>query len=1127
VKKYSRIALIALSFIGAPASADIKPIIQLTGQLTVSADANGNNGLGGGFLRVDKPAGGTVRAAYLMAASHGVFGHRVINDGDVVLAGKAVNWDRNVFNNAGFDPIFFHNVFADVTAVIKPIIDPAGPGITLISVQEMGTTTINGTILVVVFKDPNQAATRSFLLLFGGQNTLGDTFLINLAAALAADPNLTAIMGLGIAHGFQASTGTPQVSLIDVNGSRLTSSAGGEDDGISEDGALITVGGIGDSIANPPAPFAPSTGFRTDDELYDLRPFLKVGDASIVVHTVNPTNDDDILLAYFVTSFQAAILPPVAPPGFRKIVGNINPNLPTIVLTHGLQKRLNNQDEDLLGLWTGTGPKQAAELIQNSLGTAQVNIVQYVWQEAFQPYGCIFGLPDDEAYIGAQTKALDAGQRLARELFDALGAGYDKPVHFIGHSLGTAVNTYAARAFLEAVSGVKKVQFTALDRPDHVGVRICGLGPIEASRHSYGRNFFASNLPISRTGLALRIDNYFTLDCLALVAGVCLAPSGAGVGDEANGDVVYNHRSLKDSFRVGDHFFKDESIFGFIDNDHSGVQQWYRWTMSPNDPLITGLTVCDGENFAANRKPADFDDSLNPCQKGWFWSLPKNLDAFPNNFPAANGKPLRMETPKPVQLADPRSFGCTTDLVGGITRISCKEASSPFFMAQVDIPDDADFLTFEYNFSNSGDGDYAAVLLDDVPVWVLSGSSTKTGRLLDSGAIPVDGLRGPHTLTVALYGVGQPNFEFTVQNFNVFGVTVLNPAPLLTALSPTSAVAGGPPVTLSVSGSGFVSGATVFWNGSARPTTFVSDTEVAATVSASDIASSGVFNVTVQNPDPTVGPSGPFAFTVNNPQPFLSSLSPANIPASSGGFTLNVTGSGFVSGSVVRWNGSDRPTTLVSSVQLQTSISASDIAAGGTAQVTVMNPAPGGGTSSALAFAATDFAVSVAPTSASVAAGQSASYTLTLAPQFGPFSSAITFNCTNLPPLSQCSVSPASVTPGASSAIATLTVSTTAPSVVFRLPSVSGDPTPLLAAWLAALALVMIIAVNQRGEKRRYATGSLAAALLLLVFLVSCGGGGAPPPPPRPGTPPGTYTVTVTGTAGSLTHTAQIQLTVR
>ena len=62
-------------------------------------------------------------------------------------------------------------------------------------------------------------------------------------------------------------------------------------------------------------------------------------------------------------------------------------------------------------------------------------------------------------------------------------------------------------------------------------------------------------------------------------------------------------------------------------------------------------------------------------------------------------------------------------------------------------------------------------------------------------------------------------------------------------------------------------------------------------------------------------------------------------------FTLTVSGTGFVSGSVVSWNGSPRATTFVSSSQLRAVISAADIAKAGTASVTVVNPAPGGGTS--------------------------------------------------------------------------------------------------------------------------------------------------------------------------------------
>ena len=68
---------------------------------------------------------------------------------------------------------------------------------------------------------------------------------------------------------------------------------------------------------------------------------------------------------------------------------------------------------------------------------------------------------------------------------------------------------------------------------------------------------------------------------------------------------------------------------------------------------------------------------------------------------------------------------------------------------------------------------------------------------------------------------------------------------------------------------------------------------------------------------------------------------------------LTVTGSHFVDGSQIRWNGAARATTLVGSGQLQAVVPASDIGATGTASVTVVNPAPVGGTSNALPFTIT------------------------------------------------------------------------------------------------------------------------------------------------------------------------------
>jgi len=88
----------------------------------------------------------------------------------------------------------------------------------------------------------------------------------------------------------------------------------------------------------------------------------------------------------------------------------------------------------------------------------------------------------------------------------------------------------------------------------------------------------------------------------------------------------------------------------------------------------------------------------------------------------------------------------------------------------------------------------------------------------------------------------------------------------------------------------------------------------------------------------------------SNPVPTLTSISPASATAGGAAFTLTATGRNFISSSVVRWNGSNRTTTVVSTTQLRAAIPASDVAAGGTVDVTVFNPAPGGGVSRFLTF---------------------------------------------------------------------------------------------------------------------------------------------------------------------------------
>jgi len=108
----------------------------------------------------------------------------------------------------------------------------------------------------------------------------------------------------------------------------------------------------------------------------------------------------------------------------------------------------------------------------------------------------------------------------------------------------------------------------------------------------------------------------------------------------------------------------------------------------------------------------------------------------------------------------------------------------------------------------------------------------------------------------------------------------------------------------------------------------------------------------VFNPAPGGGTSTAAAFTINaaNPAPTITSLSPSSASAGGAAFSLTVNGTGFISSSVVNWNGAARSTTYIRATQLTVAIAAADIVSAGTAQVTVFNPAPGGGTSAAAAF---------------------------------------------------------------------------------------------------------------------------------------------------------------------------------
>lgn len=98
-----------------------------------------------------------------------------------------------------------------------------------------------------------------------------------------------------------------------------------------------------------------------------------------------------------------------------------------------------------------------------------------------------------------------------------------------------------------------------------------------------------------------------------------------------------------------------------------------------------------------------------------------------------------------------------------------------------------------------------------------------------------------------------------------------NPTPYIyEPLIPTTTVPGGAGFTLTVNGTGFVAGAVVSWNGSARKTTFVSGSQVTAAITAADVASPGTVLITVTNPPPGGGTSNSEYFQITVPTTSLA-----------------------------------------------------------------------------------------------------------------------------------------------------------------------------------------------------------------------------------------------------------------
>jgi uncharacterized repeat protein (TIGR01451 family) len=428
------------------------------------------------------------------------------------------------------------------------------------------------------------------------------------------------------------------------------------------------------------------------------------------------------------------------------------------------------------------------------------------------------------------------------------------------------------------------------------------------------------------------------------------------------------------------------------------------------------------------------------------------------------------------------------------------------------------------------------------------GGTNRTTTFVNSGQVTAAILAGdiasPGSPAVVVTNPGPGGGP---SNSVAFNVTSTTPVPVLTSIVPNSATAGGPAFTLTLNGSNFISSSIAQWNGGNRTTTFVNSTQLTASITAADILTAGSASVTVFNPtiillkpqgsagQATTAPAGntsnALTFTINapNPVPTLTSLVPSSLAAGGAAFTLTLNGTNFISSSVAQWKGVARTTTFVSATQLTAAISASDIATPGTAAVTVFNPTPGGGTSNSLTFTITDFSVTSTTPPQTVPAGQPANFTIGTAPVGGSFAGPVTFMATGLPTGAVAGFNPASVSVGASTVMTVTTTSRTLAQTI-RMPLNPREP--LRPIWLMTFVTILALMAAstmipaRRAARRLISISALALLFISVGYLSGCAGG-FPGTSVNNGTPAGTYTITVTGTSGSVQHSTTVTLTVQ
>jgi probable HAF family extracellular repeat protein len=422
-----------------------------------------------------------------------------------------------------------------------------------------------------------------------------------------------------------------------------------------------------------------------------------INNAGQIVGVANYGGETHVFL---MTPNETPKVPPIIPPSHENIhidgLSEFDPTKPTVIITHGWQPPGSGDPHDWMD--GANGMKGAIDAATSN----GANVLRVYWDDAQTNF------LSANALKMANAGTVQAGNQLAEQLYAVLSQS-TQGIQFIGHSLGTYVNAYAANEL--ANRGITIQQFTILDRPLGNGNYLEGL--ISPPAGDFDSWLFQKYLPKDKV---IWVDNYYGNSQSSIPPA-----TGSSFGGKA---VAFDHL--------------------YIGAGHSDVHDLYAATISANS------ACSDQGGFGCSIIGGGYDQR----PEGRFWDPTLNF-----NVPVATS----------VNFASP-NWSANNCAVQSSNSVTCSEGSPAYFWdAAFSLEADSLYLQFELEWLNQGDGDWLSVFFENELLFSNRGNSLSQSRLLDSGFVQVSHIAGQTgQLLFMLNSVGERNASIKMDNLRVY-----------------------------------------------------------------------------------------------------------------------------------------------------------------------------------------------------------------------------------------------------------------------------------------------------------------------------------------------------------------------